>query len=423
MKKISVRGALIGCLAIATGCHDDHDHHHTVAVVVTGKTASDFQSLAEYLNDPAVQSLFNRMPRHAGATPPNVEGLYDALGQVTATSLPGFAPGDPVETIFCLGPPAGSAIEATVVGDPSAGAGGFSIVDAGALSFIEGTGDLFTVYMAFILALPDLGTGHCEVHQVEIISGKREADGSLTSLFIGCAVVGVVGSSGGLSVDQIQVSQNTAGPPTASCVGGGTPSDPSRVLVEVANFLVTDADVYVNGSFFAAAPALSSLIFEADPGFTIAYSSVRPLNGSSTPLGVSLSETFVQDSQFAGRFSFYALDNVTLGSDGGDDVFFAPVIQNRTGSSLAVTVNAGTPVSQSCGCSLPSSGLSDHVIGYYPYSTTQIAPTAANVVITGPPDFTFNGPFNGPDLFLGRDSGALSLLLPPSLRESPQETP
>src|SRR5262245_35759237 len=419
MTKISLRGALIGVLAAAPACDDD-DHHHddTVVIVASGKTASDFQSLAEYLNDPAVQSLFSRMPRHQGSTPPNVEGLYDAVGTVTATSLPGIAPGDPVETLFCLGPPAGSAIEATVVGDSSSGAGGFSIVDAGALSFIEGSGDFFTVYMAFILALPDLGSGHCEVHQVEILSGKREADGSLSSLFIGCGIVGVVGSCGALLVDQIQVSQNAAGPPTASCVGGGTPSNPNRVLVEVANFLVTDADVYVNGSFFAAAPALSSLIFEADPGFTIAYRSVRPLNGSSAPLGVSLAETFLQDSQLPGRFSFYALDNITTGLDGFDDIFFAPVIQNRTGSALSVTVNSGTPVEQSCDCSLPSSTLSDHVIGYYPYSTAQIAPTAANVVITGPPNFNFSGPF-----ILGRDSGVLSLLLPPGLRDTPQETP
>jgi len=421
MKNFSVRGALIGVLAVAPACDDDHHHHDDdiAVVVVTGKTASDFQSLADYLNDPTVQSLFTRMPRHAGATPPNVEGLYDALGTVTATSLPGIAPGDPVETIFCLGPPAGSAIEATVVGDPSPGAGGFDIIDAGAQSFIEGSGDFFTVYLAFILGLPDLGSGHCEVHQVEILSGKREADGSLSSLFIGCAVVGVVGACGGVLPDQIQVSQNTAAPPAASCVGGGTPSNPNRVLVEVANFLVTDADVFVNGSFLAAAPSLSSLIFEADPGFTIAYRSVRPLNGSSTPLGVSLAETFVQDAQSAGRFSFYAIDNVTVGLDGFDDVFFAPVIQNRTGSTLSgVTVNSGTSLAQSCGCSLPSSTLSQHVIGYYPYSTAQIAPTAANVVITGPPDFTFNGPF-----ILGRDSGVLSLLLPPGLRDTPQETP
>ena len=429
MSRISVAGPLMGFLALASGCDDDDDDHHhdTTVVVLSGKTASDFTTLAEYLNDPGVQGLFNRMPRHQGATPPNVEGLYDALGQVTAASLPGIHPGDPVETIFCFGPPSGSAIEAAVVGDPTAGPNGFSIVDAGALSFIEGSGDFFTVYMAFIQVLPDLGSGHCEVHQVEVISGKREADGSLTQLNIGCVVVGVVGACGALIPDQFQISLNTAAPPGASCVGGGTPSDPTRVLVEVANFLVTDADVYVDGSFFAAAPALSSILFEALPGFTIAYRSVRPLNGSSTPLGVSLEETFVADAQAPGRFSFYALDNITLGSDGLDDVFFAPLIQNQTGSPVSVTVNSGTPLSQSCGCSLPSSAVSWHAVGYYPYSTAAIVPTAANVAITGPPDFQFNGPFDGsvPPLFLllGRDSGALSLVLPPSLRDNPRETP
>src|SRR5207249_4710467 len=138
----------------------------------------------------AVQNLFTLMPRNVGATPPQVDGRYHATGTVTFSTMPGIFPGNTADNEFCLGPSAGAALEVAVL-DPT-------VVDGGALSFIEGSGNLFTVYTAFKLVQAGPNGGTCEIHEVMLSSGRSEADGSLTSLFIGSGVMGLVGDCGGL---------------------------------------------------------------------------------------------------------------------------------------------------------------------------------------------------------------------------------
>jgi len=57
-----------------------------------------------------------------------------------------------------------------------------------------------------------------------------------------------------------------------------------------------------------------------------------------------------------------------------DRAYFAPLITNETGEPLTVTVNANTPHSQLCDCTVPP-GAVRLLIGYYPLfsnSTVQV---------------------------------------------------
>ncbi len=385
------------------GCDDDDDVD-VIRVVLTGTSAADFITLSDYLDNPVVQGIFTSMPRNQGSSPPNLDGTYFSTGTVVASTF-GLAVGEAVEDEFCFGPPAGSALEVAIL-DPA-------VVDAGAFSFIEGSGNLFTVYTAFktVQTGPDGFT--CEIHQVVIFSGRKEVDNSLGNLFIGFGIVGLVGDCGNLLVDDIQISQNSAARTGDSCVGGGTPINPNQVLVIVDNFLVADLDVFVDDVLVGVAPLLSSLTFEAAPGFTLSFESVPPLNESSEEMGEILAGTFSPDTQPRGRLSQYAIGNQI-----GDDFFFAPILSNQTAGIVTASVNVGTNYEFTCGCVLPASALSQYFIGYHAYDVVEqvrgaITPDMTNVVIdtefppADPIEFLFEGPFT-----LGLDSGALSLIVP-----------
>lgn len=176
-------------------------HHHTI-LVSGNQLASAFQTLSDYLDDPTVQRILRHMPRFAGSAPPDVTGTYEASGVITRTSIPGTRRGDPVTASFSFSAPSGSELDVVVI-DPS-------VVDAGAASFIEGSGDFFTVYTAFksVQSLDDGST--CEIHEINVYSGQRNPDGSLSNLFIGQGIVGLIGSCSILLVGDFQVSSNTA---------------------------------------------------------------------------------------------------------------------------------------------------------------------------------------------------------------------
>jgi hypothetical protein len=377
-----------------TGCHDDDDTE-VVTMVVTGTSASDYLFLDDYLADTTVGTLIGLMPQHAGSTPPNLDGSYSATGNLTATSIPGTAVGDAFSTQFCLGPPAGSALEVAFL---DAG-----VVSAGANSFIEGSGDLFTVYTAFKTITTGPNGFTSEQHQVAVLSGRRDLTGDLVDLSIGIGIVGLVGDCGNLAVGDVQVAGCTALLTDASCVGSQTPSSEDNVLVTVENFLLVDANVFADGVFVDVAPLLSSLTFEATPGFTLSFETIQPLNESDAAMGVILSWTFDQDTQAAGRFSQYLLTNIV-----GDDYFFSPVVQNLTGGDVTVHVNEGTPVAATAG-TFPTSNAAQYFLGYYHYDVIGvITALEANVRIDRPAPFSDlldQGPFT-----LGADSGALALL-------------
>jgi hypothetical protein len=365
--------------AVAAGCYydDDDDDDDDDDGDRTGKVAGDFQSLADYFDDPVVESLLDFMPRASGGVPPDVGGTYDSSGVVEVSSIPGAPSGTPVSSVFCFGMPAGANIEVQVA-DPS-------VVDAGAASFIEGNGDTFTVYTAYKSVQTAQSGDTCEIHQVNIFSGRRNADGSLSDLEIGLGIVGLIGDCDPFLVGDIQVSDNTAdltGPPCSG--GGGGPTDPDNVLVNVENNLVTDLLVFIDDEVqpsLAVGP-LSTGSFETPPGFSLFFESLQPIagvdgQGNDLLMGEIIAGQFPSDTTPAGDPVAYIIENRV-----GNDIFFAPLPLNRRQGDIFSIVNIGVNVpgyppppgsGLDCLCLMPPSpGTDPYVIGYYSYSSPGI---------------------------------------------------
>jgi hypothetical protein len=348
----------------------------------TGVVASDFQSLADYFDNPTVERILDHMPRHGGSTPPDVSGGYVASGTITVADMPGAEPGGPVVSRFCFGLPASSRIQVEVQ-DPS-------VVDVGAASFIEGSGDTFTVYTAFKSVQTLEGGTTCEFHEVNIFSGRRNVDGSLSDLHIGQGIVGVLGTCSSFLPGDFSVSSNIADRVTDSCgTSGGGPVNPENVLVTVENNLVSDVLVFTSGT---AAPvlqvaALSSDAFETSPGFVLLFESLQPIagqdgEGNDLLMGEIVAGQFLQDVTTAGGTITYSLENQV-----GTDVYFAPLPVNQTSDDIFSVVNIGvdvpgypTPAGSGldCLCSMAPS-VDSYIIGYYSHSAPGIIlPAQAN---------------------------------------------
>lgn len=394
----------------ASGCSDDDD---TVVVIPPSMVASDFQSIADYLDSQVVRTLFKYMPRYQGGIPPSVAGLYAADGLVTKSS---FVPGGtPVFADFCFGTPAGASLVVEVK-DPS-------VVDAGASSFIEGTGDRFTVYTAFKSVQLDDRGNTCEIHEVNVFSGRRNVDGSFSDLYIGQGLVGILGPCNQfLFPGDYQVSRNTALRVGDSCAGdpGGGPS-PGNVLVGVENNLVVKLLVYINNEALprlTVAP-LSIDAFEAPPGFQLDFETVLPSAGldefgQPIPMGEIASGLFPVDLTPANGDVLYSIVNQI-----GTDIYFAPLPLNYTSFDIYSVVNLGLnipgyplPVGSGldCFCSM-APNIDPYVIGYYSYLGPGVIPAQASVrfyrvIEEGVAIKTFGGPFD-----LDAGSGTITLLV------------
>lgn len=402
-------------LAITTaGC--GHSHHHRVVVLNPGGTvAGDFQSIADYLNDSTVKLLLRNMPRNQGSSPPAVEGEFESQGEIRATSIPGSRKGDLVSGGFCFGTSAASRLE-VLIQDAS-------VIDAGAGSFIEGSGDEFTVYTAFkSVQTQDIGST-CEIHEVNVISGIRNSDGSLSELYTGQGIVGLVGDCGALLVGDAQVSKGIADRLGPSCTDdpGAQPGNPSNVLVTVENSLVTELAVFLGNNTTPTlfVQPLSVGSFETSPGFSLYFESLQPSAGTDDQgndllMGEIVNGQFATDSTGAGSTVAYAIENQV-----GSDVFFAPLPVNRKSFDIFAVTNKGVVIpgypdppgsGLDCLCSMAPS-IDPYVIGYYSYSVPQvIAPAQTNVLFfnvgTNAQVDAFAGPFN-----LDSGSGTVTLLV------------
>jgi serine/threonine protein kinase len=93
----------------------------------------------------------------------------------------------------------------------------------------------------------------------------------------------------------------------------------------------------------------------------------RPTNAEGRPLGVEVFGAMAQTDP-SGRTRGVAQASPE------DRAYFAPLITNETGEPLTVTVNANTPHSKLCDCTVPP-GAVRMLIGYYPLfsnSTVQV---------------------------------------------------
>ncbi len=394
---------LLSIALLSAACHSDR--RTRVIVVDTGIVVADFQSIADYVADPTVQEILRFMPRNGGSSPPTIQGQYFADGTIDSTTIPGTAPGDAVTAEFCVGANGGSLIDVTVLD--------LSVQEGGALSFIEGSGNQFTIYTAF-KSVQTLATGGtCEIHEVNIYSGTVEADGSLSDLYIGQGIVGIIGTCSTLLVGDFQISHTSATRTADSCLDGSdpgsSPADPGLVLAEIENNLVVDVLVFVNGEDLATAviPALSVGSFETEPGFVLDFESVQPIagqdsDGNDVLMGEIIGGVFPQDPAVAGGSSLYLLENVI-----GDDTFFAPLPLNESNLEIFSVVNSGVfipfyPDPQTAGldclCALPPDP-EPFLVGYYSYSLPGIIePSQANVAFFNVADESqlidqFHGPF------------------------------
>ncbi len=411
------------------GCYDDDDDEDEVIFIGSGIVVADFQSIADYVDNPVVQDIFRFMPRHSGTTPPDVTGRYDASGEIIANLGPVNRVGEAATAEFCLGTPAGSLIDVTVI-DPS-------VQDGGAASFIDGSGDEFTVYTAF-KSVRTLDTGStCEIHVVNIYSARLEADGSLSELFIGQGNVGVIGTCGDALVGDFQVTDGTADRSAQPCpddsAPGEGPGDPGRVLVEVENVLVTDILVFIDG---ASTPAIeigpmSVGSFEAAPGFELDFETLQPIagqdeDGADLLMGEIFGGLFPPDPAPAGGSTLY-----TIESQVGVDVYFAPLPLNQTSLEIFSVVNAGVDVpgypepvgsGLDCLCAMPPDP-DPYVVGYYSYDLPAfmnlpkiIAPEETSVQFFNVANESqlvarFDGPFALEEDEFGRLVGTVVLLV------------
>ncbi|HVR73220.1 MAG TPA: hypothetical protein VMT52_02770 [Planctomycetota bacterium] len=398
------------------GCR--HGSRNRVIVVnPPSSVAGDFQSIADYLANFTVQNILDHMPRHRGGTAPFVEGDYESAGFLRRTTIPGTSRGDPVAADFCFGPASGSELE-VIVQDPS-------VVDAGARSFIEGDNDSFTVYTAFKSVQTLESGGTCEIHEVNVFSGIRNPDGSISDLFIGVGIVGLVGACDFLLVGDFQVSENTADRVGDACVGGqppGTgPIDPANVLVSVENNLVVDLLVFLDDDLTPTIQVdpLSVDAFETPPGFAVYFESLQPIAGQDglgqdLLMGEIVSGQFSEDPAGAGESVTYTIENQV-----GNEIYFAPLPLNRSSFDIFSVVNRDVPIpgypdppgsGLDCLCSMPPS-LDPYVVGYYSYARPGIiAADEANVGFFRVSNEQGLGAFQGP-FDLDGVSGTVTLLV------------
>ena len=215
-----------------------------------------------------------------------------------------------------------------------------------ARSFIEGSGDQFTVYTAFRSVQEHPGGGHCAITKVNIFSGTRENDGGLSDLHIGCGIVGLVGGCEPFLIDQTQVSRlsgNLVGDACSAAPQG--PANGDKVQLVIENFLLASVNIYTGSGPFADATvnALGSVSLELDPGFTLDFESARPSAGvdkagNDVLIGEVVAGAFGQDSTAAGETVTYIIENRV-----GLDEFFAPRLLNSSSSEVYTVVNSGVP--------------------------------------------------------------------------------
>ncbi|HLU47099.1 MAG TPA: hypothetical protein VK116_03410, partial [Planctomycetota bacterium] len=260
---------------------------------------------------------------------------------------------------------------------------------------IEGSGDAFTIYATFRSRQVVDSGDFCDIHQVVVISGMREADGSLSDLFVGQGVVGLVGDCLDLIVGDIQVAEGSAestGPACADEPGGA--EDAVELLVE--NALLNPIVVFVEYDGFLGPqpfivfpaieePARSQFV---EPGFVLSFESLQPTLFNEVDdqviLGEIVAGTFDEDTTPAGGSVSFLIENIV-----GDEEYYAPRPVNATGSDLYAVVNSGvdygvfthpTGTGLGCVCPFPSDPGFEVDLGYYSYDVPGfITPQEANV--------------------------------------------
>ncbi|MDF1502431.1 Ig-like domain-containing protein [Roseisolibacter sp. H3M3-2] len=138
-----------------------------------------------------------------------------------------------------------------------------------------------------------------------------------------------------------------------------TPTPTPRTLtIAVTNQLLAPVNVTVNGTVVGSVPAQSTRQTTTTvANAVVGWSLVRPVLGGQ-PLGVSMSGSFASVTNTGQTVAF------TVDNDVGGTPYFAPLVTNRTATTLLLGVNMGLNSENRCNCTA-SVGASRVFFGYY----------------------------------------------------------
>jgi hypothetical protein len=134
----------------------------------------------------------------------------------------------------------------------------------------------------------------------------------------------------------------------------------SRLRLQFDNALRAPIVLSVGGRQYRIAPdERVRLRVRSDVPTAVLWNLERPLNSEGQPLGVEIfGAVSITEPRGLVRGRAEAISD-------DDRAFFAPLISNDTGEPLRIIVNAGTPHSHPCDCTVPP-GAIHMLIGYYP---------------------------------------------------------
>jgi serine/threonine protein kinase len=134
----------------------------------------------------------------------------------------------------------------------------------------------------------------------------------------------------------------------------------SRLRLQFDNALRAPIVLSVGGRQYRIAPdERVRLRVRSDVPTAVLWNLERPLNSEGQPLGVEIfGAVSITEPRGLVRGRAEAISD-------DDRAFFAPLISNDTGEPLRIIVNAGTPHSRTCECTVPP-GAIHMLIGYYP---------------------------------------------------------
>jgi hypothetical protein len=248
----------------------------------------------------------------------------------------------------------------------------------------------------------------------------------VSDLYVGQAIIGLVGDCASFVVGDLRVSRGTANRTASSCEFDLNPVDPAAVAVEVENHLINPIEVSFSLDDFTTltpAPAEASTSIEVDAGFELYFESVPPELVAGEPMGEVVFKLFAPDSTPAGATVVYSVTNNIDGNH-----FFAPIITNETTTPLLPSVNLGLdgPEGLFCPDCFVAPGTSAG-IGYYAYdilfedaNTGELATWTRDEVNVALFERAEDIPelpvllvddFESPDLDLEADSGAVEIIL------------
>jgi hypothetical protein len=133
----------------------------------------------------------------------------------------------------------------------------------------------------------------------------------------------------------------------------------ANITLQFTNSLIYPVNVSANGTIIGSvnASGTSTLTIPAPTSLQVSFELVRPTL-SGVPLGDPMIGYYNTINNPSGNYSF------TITNQIGTQVYFAPLITNRSAAPLLMDVNGGLPAENKCNCVVPVGGV-NVALGYY----------------------------------------------------------